>query len=83
MRSALARGESPRKRPRIRLSTIHGSKGGEADHVILSTEIAQRTWREMDAQPEDEARVWYVGVTRARERLTIVGATTPRACPWL
>lgn len=83
MRSALARGESPRKRPRIRLSTIHGSKGGEADHVILSTEIAQRTWREMDAQPEDEARVWYVGVTRARKHLTIVDATTPRACPWL
>jgi superfamily I DNA/RNA helicase len=26
----------------------------------------------MQINPEDEARVWYVGVTRTRERLTLV-----------
>lgn len=71
--AARTRGESFRKKPRIRLSTIHGAKGGEADHVILMTEMARRTHHEAKHNPEDEARVWYVAVTRARERLTIVG----------
>lgn len=83
LRSARRRGEKLRKRPRVRISTIHGAKGGEADHVILMTEMAQRTHAEMLRSPEDEARVWYVGVTRARVRLTIVGSRTPRICPWL
>ncbi len=83
IRTALAAGEKPRARPRVRLSTIHGAKGGEAAHVVLSREIAARTHREMELSPEDEMRVWYVAVTRAKERLTLVDATTPRSCPWL
>jgi superfamily I DNA/RNA helicase len=46
-------------------------------------EMAGRTWREMGENPEDEARTWYVGVTRAREKLTIVESTNGRRCPWL
>jgi DNA helicase-2/ATP-dependent DNA helicase PcrA len=83
IRAALRRGEKVRAKPRIRVSTIHGAKGGEADHVVLMTEIAQRTHLEMIDNPEDEARVWYVGATRARQRLTIVDAKTGRRCPWL
>lgn len=59
-------------RPRVRLSTIHGSKGGEAEHVVLLRDMALRTWQEMRETPEDEARVWYVGATRAKSRLSIV-----------
>lgn len=82
--AALQRGERTRDRPRVRVSTIHASKGGEADHVILMKEIAQRTYHEMEhGGIEDEGRVWYVGVTRAREKLTIVESTTNRSCPWL
>jgi ATP-dependent DNA helicase UvrD/PcrA len=82
--AALQRGERTRDRPRVRVSTIHASKGGEADHVILMKEIAQRTHYEMEhGGIEDEGRVWYVGVTRAREKLTIVESTTNRSCPWL
>lgn len=81
--AALRRGEKLRAKPRVRISTIHGSKGGEADHVILMTEIAQRTFREMQQNPDDEARCWYVGATRAKRHLTIVGARTNRRCPWL
>lgn len=73
---SLQRGEKTTQRPRVRLSTIHGSKGGEADHVVLMTDMANRTHREMRQEPEDEARVWYVGVTRARERLSIVSPMT-------
>lgn len=64
--------------PRIRLSTIHGAKGGEADRVILMTDLAPRTWREAAANPDAEARVFYVGVTRARQELCIVRPATPR-----
>lgn len=83
IRLALQRGEKLRERPRVRLSTIHGAKGGQADHVVLYREMARRTHHEMGIMPEDEARVWYVGVTRAREMLTIVDATTPQECPWV
>lgn len=81
--AARRRGEKLRARPRVRLSTIHAAKGGEADHVILLTEMARRTYREMERKPDDEARVWYVAITRARRRLTLVSSTTPQRCPWL
>jgi DNA helicase-2/ATP-dependent DNA helicase PcrA len=81
--AARRRGEKLRDRPHVRISTIHGSKGGEAAHVVLFREMARRTYREMESAPDDERRVWYVGATRARERLTIVDAETELACPWL
>jgi DNA helicase-2/ATP-dependent DNA helicase PcrA len=71
--AARRRGERVVGPPRVRVSTIHGAKGGEADHVVLLTEVAARTAYEAEQSPDDEARVWYVGVTRARGRLTIVG----------
>lgn len=76
---ALRLGEKLTREPRIRLSTIHGAKGGEADHVVLLTDMARRTHEEMGRRPEDEARVWYVGATRARERLTLVAPQTARS----
>jgi DNA helicase-2/ATP-dependent DNA helicase PcrA len=82
--AARRRGEKLLQRPRVRLSTIHGSKGGEAEHVVLFKEMARRTYGEMThSNGEDEARVWYVGVTRAKDRLTIVESNTRQECPWL
>lgn len=83
VRSALRRGERLRGRPRVRVSTIHSAKGGEADHVILLTEMAARTHREMESNPDDERRVWYVATTRARRRLTAVDSREGRYCPWI
>lgn len=75
--AARRRGEKLRRRPRIRISTIHASKGGEADHVVLLTEMAWRTYREMEfGGQDDEARVWYVAATRAKQQLTVVGSTS-------
>lgn len=71
LRAALAKGEKPDS-PRIRVSTIHGSKGGEADHVVLIPDMARRTHTDMLNNPEDEARVWYVAATRSKQKLTIV-----------
>lgn len=82
IRAARQRGEQL-GRPRVVVSTIHGAKGGEADHVVLMKEMAGRTYRETRERPDDERRVWYVGVTRARERLTVVESRTAQACPWL
>ena len=65
-------GEQFSRPPRVRVDTIHASKGGQADRVILLTDMAQRTHAESLERPDDEARVWYVGCTRAREELTIV-----------
>lgn len=59
--------------PTVRLSTIHAAKGREARRVVLHTGITARIERGMDTNPDAEARVFYVGVTRAIEELEIVG----------
>lgn len=59
--------------PTIRISTIHGAKGREARRVVLNTGITEQTEQSMDKNPDQEARVWYVGVTRAIEQLDIIG----------
>ena len=68
----LRRGERFNKAPRITLSTIHGAKGGEADNVVLFTDISAAAAREMAQNPDDMHRVFYVGVTRTKHSLFIV-----------
>jgi DNA helicase-2/ATP-dependent DNA helicase PcrA len=58
--------------PTIRLSSIHGSKGREADRVILHTGMTDRTAMGFEKDPDSEHRVFYVGATRARHRLDIL-----------
>lgn len=58
--------------PRIVVNTIHGVKGGEADHVIVVSDMAKKTFDEYLNDPDSEHRVAFVAVTRAKERLTIV-----------
>lgn len=77
--SALRRGEKLLKEPRIKINTIHSVKGGEADHIVVLTDMAQRTWNEFLENEDDEHRVWYVAVTRARKSLHIVTPQTDRA----
>jgi superfamily I DNA/RNA helicase len=75
------RGESLTGSPSVRLSTIHGAKGGQADHVCVLTNMTMRSQQELEKKPDDELRVWYVGATRARERLTVVGQVTSSNFP--
>ena len=74
--AAMRRGEKFTDEPRIKISTIHGAKGGEATNVVIQTDMAYRTWEEFETSPDDEHRVWYVGVTRAKERLVIIAPKT-------
>lgn len=84
MLAARKRGEKLRGgKARVKLSTIHSAKGGEADHVVVMKEMAERTHKEMFLHPDDERRVWYVAVTRAKHRLTLVESDTNRDCPWV
>jgi ATP-dependent DNA helicase RecQ len=47
------------------LSTVHGAKGREFRHVVL---LDGGDWRN---DSEEERRLYYVGMTRARETLTL------------
>lgn len=72
--AALRRGEKFNATPRITLSTIHGSKGGEADGVILYTDLSWAAIKNIQSQQEvdDLLRVFYVAVTRAKNALFLV-----------
>jgi len=61
--------------PLIHLSTIHGAKGEEDNHIVLIGQCTGITEMAMDNidRYDDELRVWYVGATRAKETLTVVG----------
>jgi len=67
----LSHGVDISKRPKVRLSTIHGAKGGEADNVLLYLDLTGKALEEMGRNPDNANRVLYVGVTRAKERLIL------------
>lgn len=78
--AAKKHGPEQATKPNVRLSTIHGSKGMEAQDVILATETAARVEqeRELDQRSHDEeCRIEYVAVTRAKERLIVCEADEP------
>lgn len=69
IRSLRRNGESLVKDGRVVISTIHAAKGGEAQNTLLVTDITSTTEDQLREVPDNEHRVWYVGVTRASERL--------------
>lgn len=58
--------------PKVSLTTYHGSKGREADHVVLMTDCFRKAYDHARIYPDDERRLAYVGVTRARKKLSII-----------
>jgi superfamily I DNA/RNA helicase len=61
--------------PRVKLSTIHAAKGCEGDTVILSTISSAAVTNAAESLSEahdEECRVNYVAVTRARRNLWVV-----------
>lgn len=81
-RAAKKHGPETATMPNVRLSTIHGAKGMEAQDVILSTETAARVERERELDPrchDEECRLEYVGVTRAKEKLIVCESEEPYA----
>ncbi|MFM0434859.1 ATP-dependent helicase [Paraburkholderia strydomiana] len=65
------------RRPKVVTSTIHGSKGDEWDHVIVLgvTDGSIPFYREIKRRDiEEERRLFYVAVTRARKSLHLFHA---------
>lgn len=67
-------------KPRVYVGTVHSFKGAEADDVFLFTELPPKAREAFDAMRLDEiesvARMFYVGMTRARETLTVCGTSS-------
>lgn len=65
------RGESIYREPRIKVSTIHAMKGGEDTNVAV---YLGSTYACMEGgkHPEDEHRVFYVAITRAKKNLYLI-----------
>ena len=59
---------------KVQILTIHGAKGMEADTVFLHTAIPNTVKKSLFTQKgvENEAYVWYVGITRTRKNLIFV-----------
>ena len=75
MRAMLDNGEDVLKDPRIKVSTIHGAKGGEAHNVILYLNQTANTIKgvkKSQDKQDEEFRVWYVGITRTIENLFLI-----------
>lgn len=61
-------------KPTIHLSTIHGSKGRQAERVVLINQVSDNIDTAMQTTDgyDDEIRTFYVAVTRTMNRLDIV-----------
>tara|TARA_E500000318_G_scaffold50678_1_gene47435 strand:- start:1495 stop:3039 length:1545 start_codon:yes stop_codon:yes gene_type:complete len=79
----LRRGEKFNAIPRINLSTIHGSKGGEADNVVLYTDLSPAAVSAAEHAPDDLHRVFYVGVTRTKQNLYLVEPEDTNKSYWI
>ena len=77
IREMLRHDEKLSKDPRIKLSTIHAAKGGEANNVLIildnTKKIREAIEKDQDKYDEEQ-RVWYVGVTRTKQNLYIMTA---------
>ena len=77
IREMLRLGEKLSGPARVKLSTIHAAKGGEADNVLLildNTKKIRDAIERSDDKYDEEQRVWYVGVTRTKQNLYILTA---------
>lgn len=68
--AVLKRYHRPFQKPRIHIATIHYVKGDEADIVYLKEDTSSAIARLNT--PEVQSKVFYVGATRAKEKLVIV-----------
>jgi len=77
IREMLRLKEELSKPARVKLSTIHAAKGGEATNVLLildNTKKIRDAVERSEDKYDEEQRVWYVGVTRTKQNLYILTA---------
>lgn len=62
--------------PRLVVGTIHSVKGGGADVVYLSPSLTSpsvASWSVRGPARDDLVRLWYVGITRTKTKLVLMG----------
>lgn len=64
-------------KPTIHLTSMHGSKGREADNVILLNAMNPRTAESYNQDPDSEIRTFYVGITRSKNNLWVIEGEEP------
>jgi superfamily I DNA/RNA helicase len=72
IKSLLNSGDDLFKPARIKVSTIHGVKGEECENVVLYTGMEKIIYDSALRNPDPEHRLFFVGVTRAKENLYIM-----------
>jgi len=71
--------------PRLILGTIHSVKGGEADSVYLFPDLSGSGMREWTGGADGRdgvVRTFYVGATRAKEKLVLASRASALAVEW-
>ena len=68
----LENGINVNKEPDIVVNTIYGVKGGEADNVILFSNISPAAKSSLQENINELRKVFYTGMTRSKRNLYIV-----------
>ena len=68
--------ENATKTDRVTMMTVHSSKGLEFNRVYL-IDVNAKNFPSERGDPEEEMRLYYVGVTRAKEELVVSSISTP------
>jgi superfamily I DNA/RNA helicase len=74
--------EALTKEPQTVIGTIHSVKGGECDVVILFPDLSRagfEEWCSPGVRRDSIVRMFYVGMTRAKESLYLADAASPVA----
>lgn len=72
--------------PRVSVGTIHSTKGAEAEIVVLFPDLSPSGYEQYESTGSDRdsiIRQFYVGLSRAREKLILAEAGSKRAVMWL
>ena len=65
------------------IDTIHSIKGGEADNVVIyeKSNWVASVQNKVGLERSSEYRVWYVGVTRAKQNIHILRSNSEHYFP--
>ena len=75
IRTMRSNGEDLRIKPRVKVLTLHSSKGGEATNVVILQNQTRNTIKgatKTIMKQDEEQRVWYVGLTRCSKNLFLI-----------
>lgn len=60
----------------LRVNTIHGVKGGEADNVVFILDFTKAVKNNLETNPDSELRCLYVACTRAKKSLHLIHSSS-------